>query len=65
MSICCYDLNLTRFSFVFEHYNTRYEDALVSLMSEILHKMQFRFNQSQLEEMDDDALDDNVSSFIP
>ena len=44
------------------HY--RYEDALVSLMSEILHKMQFRYNQSQLEEMDDDALDDDVRTLL-
>ena len=31
-------------------------------MTEILHKMQFRFNQVQLEELDDEMLDDDVSS---
>ncbi|XP_077979557.1 exportin-6-like isoform X2 [Glandiceps talaboti] len=40
----------------------RYKDALVSLMSEILRKLQFRYNQSQLEEMDDDTLDDDCET---
>ncbi|XP_070580061.1 exportin-6-like [Ptychodera flava] len=40
----------------------RYKDALVSLMSEILRKLQFRFNQSQLEEMDDETLDDDCET---
>jgi len=34
--------------------------VLVSLATELLHKLQFRHNQSQLEELDDDALDDDV-----
>ena len=38
----------------------RYKDVLVSLVTELLHKLQFRFNQSQLEELDDDVLDDDV-----
>jgi len=38
----------------------RYKDVLVSLATELLHKLQFRFNQSQLEELDDDVLDDDV-----
>ena len=37
----------------------------MSLTSEILHKLQFRYNQTQLEEMDDDALDDDVSTNSP
>ena len=41
----------------------RYKDALVSLATELLQKLQFRHNQSQLEELDDDVLDDDVSSF--
>jgi hypothetical protein len=40
----------------------RYQEALVSLATEVLHKLQFRFNQSQLEELDDDVLDDDVSN---
>lgn len=39
----------------------RYRDALVSVMSELLRKMQFGFNQTQLEELDDELLDDDVS----
>jgi len=38
----------------------RYKDALVSLATELLQKLQFRYNQSQLEEFDDDVLDDDV-----
>ncbi len=33
----------------------------MSLVSQILHKIQFRYNQSHLEELDDDTLDDDVS----
>ena len=38
----------------------RYKDALVSLATDLLHKLQFRYNQTQLEELDDDVLDDDV-----
>ncbi|XP_071106408.1 exportin-6-like [Haliotis cracherodii] len=38
---------------------SRYQEALLSLVSHILQKFQFRFNQSQLEELDDDTLDDD------
>lgn len=32
----------------------------------MLHKLQFRYNQSQLEELDDEVLDDDVgSSYYP
>lgn len=41
------------------HIIDRYRDALVSVMNEVLRKMQFCFNQSQLEEMDDEILDDD------
>ena len=39
----------------------RYNDALVSLINSILQKFQFKHNQSQLDELDDDTLDDDVS----
>ena len=32
----------------------------MSLATELLHKLQFRYNQSQLDELDDDVLDDDV-----
>ncbi|GFN87199.1 exportin-6 [Plakobranchus ocellatus] len=37
----------------------RYKDALTSLLSSILEKFQFGFNQAQLEELDDEVLDDD------
>lgn len=37
----------------------RYQEALLTLVSHILHKLQFKYNQSQLEELDDDILDDD------
>ena len=40
----------------------RYKEALVSLVTHVLQRLQFRFNQSQLEEMDDETLDDEVSA---
>ena len=36
----------------------------MSLATELLQKLQFRYNQSQLEELDDDVLDDDVRSFL-
>ena len=42
----------------------RYKDALVLLLREVLNRIQFRSNQSQLEELDDETLDDDVSSII-
>jgi hypothetical protein len=41
--------------------NSRYQDALVLLVQEILVKMQFKHNRGQLEELDDELLDDDVS----
>ena len=40
----------------------RYEDALVLLLTKVLNRIQFRYNQAQLEELDDETLDDDVSS---
>ncbi|XP_021528006.1 exportin-6 isoform X3 [Aotus nancymaae] len=37
----------------------RYEDALVLLLTEVLNRIQFRYNQAQLEELDDEILDDD------
>ncbi|KAI1233906.1 hypothetical protein IHE44_0004358 [Lamprotornis superbus] len=38
---------------------TMYEDALVLLLTEVLNRIQFRYNQAQLEELDDETLDDD------
>ncbi|XP_015917777.1 exportin-6 isoform X2 [Parasteatoda tepidariorum] len=37
----------------------KYREALLALVQEILRKLQFRFNQSSLEELDDEDLDDD------
>ncbi|XP_023654269.1 exportin-6 [Paramormyrops kingsleyae] len=37
----------------------RYKDALVLLLREVLHRVQFRYSQAQLEELDDETLDDD------
>uniref|UniRef100_A0A3Q3K7P5 Importin N-terminal domain-containing protein n=1 Tax=Monopterus albus TaxID=43700 RepID=A0A3Q3K7P5_MONAL len=37
----------------------RYRDALVLLFREVLNRIQFRYNQAQLEELDDETLDDD------
>ncbi|MGH0115379.1 UNVERIFIED_CONTAM: hypothetical protein FKN15_000014, partial [Acipenser sinensis] len=37
----------------------RYKDALVLLLQEVLNRIQFRYNQAQLEELDDETLDDD------
>lgn len=42
----------------------RYEDALVLLLTEVLNRIQFRYNQAQLEELDDETLDDDVRANI-
>ena len=39
----------------------RYKEVLLMLLTELLKKIQFRHNQSQLEELDDESLDDDVS----
>ncbi|KAJ0000863.1 hypothetical protein NQD34_005883 [Periophthalmus magnuspinnatus] len=36
-----------------------YKDALVLLLREVLNRIQFRYNQAQLEELDDETLDDD------
>ncbi|XP_063286605.1 exportin-6 isoform X1 [Pelobates fuscus] len=38
---------------------SRYEDALTLLLTEVLNRIQFRYNQTQLEELDDETLDDD------
>ena len=38
----------------------RYREALISVVTNILKKVQFRQNQSNLEELDDETMDDNV-----
>lgn len=42
---------------------SRYKDALVLLLREVLNRIQFRYNQAQLEELDDETLDDDVRAF--
>ncbi|XP_076324683.1 LOW QUALITY PROTEIN: exportin-6-like [Tachypleus tridentatus] len=37
----------------------RYKEALVSLVTQVLKKIQFRYNQANLEELDDETLDDD------
>ncbi|XP_072337474.1 exportin-6 isoform X2 [Scyliorhinus torazame] len=37
----------------------RYKGALVLLLTEVLRRIQFRYNQAQLEELDDETLDDD------
>uniref|UniRef100_A0A8C2XSS3 Exportin 6 n=1 Tax=Cyclopterus lumpus TaxID=8103 RepID=A0A8C2XSS3_CYCLU len=37
----------------------RYKDALGLLLREVLNRIQFRYNQAQLEELDDETLDDD------
>uniref|UniRef100_A0A8C8I8P6 Exportin 6 n=1 Tax=Oncorhynchus tshawytscha TaxID=74940 RepID=A0A8C8I8P6_ONCTS len=40
-------------------YRIPYKDALVLLLREVLNRIQFRYNQAQLEELDDETLDDD------
>ncbi|XP_068003431.1 exportin-6 isoform X2 [Melanerpes formicivorus] len=42
---------------------SRYEDALVLLLTEVLNRIQFRYNQAQLEELDDETLDDDQTEW--
>ncbi|CAL1589077.1 unnamed protein product [Knipowitschia caucasica] len=39
-----------------------YKDALVLLLREVLNRIQFRYNQAQLEELDDETLDDDLQT---
>ena len=45
----------------YSFYNFRYKEALMSLVKNVLEKLQFKYNQSQLEELDDETLDYDVS----
>ncbi|XP_064637974.1 exportin-6-like isoform X2 [Lineus longissimus] len=38
---------------------TRYKDPMAMLLTQVLHKCQFRYNQSQLDELDDETLDED------
>ena len=38
----------------------RYQEVLLSLARQILQNLQFRYNQSRLDELDDEVLDDDV-----
>ncbi|XP_014672669.1 PREDICTED: exportin-6-like isoform X2 [Priapulus caudatus] len=40
----------------------RYKEALASLVTQLLRKLQFRYNQSQLEELDDETVDDDAET---
>ena len=42
----------------------RYKEALISLVKNVLEKLQFKYNQSQLEELDDETLDYDVSYMV-
>ena len=45
----------------YSFFNFRYKEALMSLVKNVLEKLQFKYNQSQLEELDDETLDYDVS----
>ena len=38
----------------------RYQEVLLSLARQLLQNLQFRYNQSRLDELDDELLDDDV-----
>ncbi|XP_067127336.1 exportin-6 [Centruroides vittatus] len=40
----------------------RYKETLVSLVNQILRKLQFKYNQSNLEELDDESLDEDCET---
>ena len=42
----------------------KYREALTSLVTQILVKLQFRYNAPALEEMDDETIDDDVSELV-
>uniref|UniRef100_A0A8C7VQ62 Uncharacterized protein n=1 Tax=Oncorhynchus mykiss TaxID=8022 RepID=A0A8C7VQ62_ONCMY len=44
---------------VLQYRMPQYKDALVLLLREVLNRIQFRYNQAQLEELDDETLDDD------
>ena len=39
----------------------RYSEALLSLVAELVNRIQFRHNRAQLEKLDDTSVDDDVS----
>ena len=42
---------------------TRYKNVLVSMMTNVLRKIQLHFNIDELREVDDDTIDDDVSAY--
>lgn len=50
--------------YIFLSWLYRYKDALVLLLREVLNRIQFRYNQAQLEELDDETLDDDVRKYF-
>ena len=45
-------------------FSNRYSQILTELLQKLLLKVQFRFNENQLEEMDDETLENDVSSTL-
>lgn len=47
------------------HYNAlRYRDILLLLLTEILKKIQFTYNQTELEQLDNEELNEDVMAVI-
>ena len=49
-----------RFASRFTRLLLRYRDVLVTLLTEILKKIQFTYNQTELEELDNEELNEDV-----
>ncbi len=45
-------------------FSVRYQEALSCLLTQIIQKFQFRYNQSHLDGLDDESLDDDVSLYM-
>lgn len=59
MDATVWDILVLNVMFVYMCFD-RYKDALVLLLREVLNRIQFRYNQAQLEELDDETVDDDV-----
>ena len=42
----------------------RYKGVLVTMMESVLHKVMLQYNIDELREVDDDAIDDDVSYYM-
>lgn len=42
----------------------RYNDVIDKLMFEIMHRIQFEYNKTELELLDNELMEDNVSIFV-